>query len=244
MPMLRALEVHSPISNIVTSDVTSLHAPSEALQKSQQLSIILLSARENISQQGIKRHNMTQEEKEERIKQFWASDPDKGRMYEHYVGYIFEKSGYRVEYFGRRQGNKDMGRDLICQKGHNTMIVQCKYHDSAKGTESVKCIYQLFGTCREYSLDHPDQIVIGALYTTGKVAITAQSSAAKLGILFKAEHTLKIFPRIRCLHNKRIYYLPTDKDYDMIETNLAAGDCYCKTIDEAERKGFTWAHQV
>jgi hypothetical protein len=71
----------------------------------------------------------------------------------------------------------------------------------------------------------------------------ATKSAVKLGIRFKTEHQVNIFPRIKCLHNKKLYYRPTDIDYDMIDINLQAKDCYCMTIAEAEHMGFVWAHK-
>ncbi|HAV10946.1 MAG TPA: hypothetical protein DCX32_00140 [Candidatus Moranbacteria bacterium] len=55
-----------------------------------------------------------------RYKSKWAI----GRDYEMYVGYLYEKAGYRIEYKGILDGFKDLGRDLIAMKGNDVCIIQ------------------------------------------------------------------------------------------------------------------------
>ena len=50
-----------------------------------------------------------------------------GRDYERYIGYLYEKEGWTVNYQGIEKGLEDLGRDLICKKGNLIEIVQCKY---------------------------------------------------------------------------------------------------------------------
>ena len=49
-----------------------------------------------------------------------------GRLYERYVGYIWEMKGYNVDYVGIFKGYEDLGRDLICHKGNEIVVIQCK----------------------------------------------------------------------------------------------------------------------
>ena len=50
-----------------------------------------------------------------------------GISFERYVGYLYEKDGYHVTYFGAKSGIEDLGRDLIATKNGETLIIQCKY---------------------------------------------------------------------------------------------------------------------
>ena len=49
-----------------------------------------------------------------------------GIQYERYIGYLYEQDGFKVEYHGALQGKEDIGIDLICKKGEEVQIVQCK----------------------------------------------------------------------------------------------------------------------
>ena len=41
-----------------------------------------------------------------------------GRLYERYVGYLYEQEGWSVTYKGIVDGLNDLGRDLICIKNN------------------------------------------------------------------------------------------------------------------------------
>lgn len=187
--------------------------------------------------------DITKEERNKRVQEFWnkLTNGDKakaGKLYEQYVGYMYEKAGYYVEYNGILKQNQDMGRDLICQRGHRTIIIQCKYSQSPKGIVKVACVHQLFGSYWQYALEHPSELVRGVLYTPANVEGSAKEAACKLGIILKYQHKLDIFPRIKCIHKKRIYYVPDDMIYDRIAINLEAGDIYCYTEKSAREKGY------
>jgi Restriction endonuclease len=49
-----------------------------------------------------------------------------GRDYERYVGYLREREGWKVSYQGIFAGLDDLGRDLICSRGDELEVVQCK----------------------------------------------------------------------------------------------------------------------
>ena len=51
---------------------------------------------------------------------------DAGLRYERYLGYLYEKQGWSVEYVGAIKGFEDFGRDLICTKAGEVYVVQAK----------------------------------------------------------------------------------------------------------------------
>src|SRR3989339_418402 len=87
-----------------------------------------------------------------------------GRLYERYVGYLFEKEGYDVEYVGIFKGFEDLGRDLICKKGKNITIIQCKNWSKFR-TIYEKHIFQFFGTVFQYRDENPKHNVKAIFYT-------------------------------------------------------------------------------
>ena len=49
-----------------------------------------------------------------------------GQLYERQIRYLYETKGWRVDPFGIEKGKSDLGRDLICTKGKQILIVQAK----------------------------------------------------------------------------------------------------------------------
>jgi hypothetical protein len=179
-----------------------------------------------------------------------------GRDYERYIGYLYENAGYKVEYMGIEKGLEDLGRDLICVKGNETEIVQCKFWAKHK-TIHEKHINQLFGTAVKYFIDHnqdikhknkntlfPELINLGQIkatfITSTKLSETAKNFAAALGVKFVEEQMLDKYPLIKCnisSNGDRIYHLPFDQQYD--KTLIKNKDeFYASTVKEAEDKGF------
>ncbi|MDR3898273.1 MAG: restriction endonuclease [Duodenibacillus sp.] len=164
-----------------------------------------------------------------------------GRLYERYLGWLYEKNGYSVIYNGIEQGVEDMGRDLICSKPEETIIVQAKCWSQSK-TIHEKHVYQLYGTMCTFKIEHPGvKKVRAVLYLTTQLSPIARQAAAMLRIKVEENFSLdKGFPMIKCNIGKsgeKIYHLPFDQQYDKTQIRNA-GERYCTTVAEAEKYGF------
>ncbi|SFB01739.1 restriction endonuclease [Selenomonas ruminantium] len=177
-----------------------------------------------------------------------------GRDYERYIGYLYEKKGYKVKYFGIEEGLEDLGRDLICFRGNDIHIVQCKCWSEKKEIHE-KHINQLFGTTVMYYLSEinphgnlsefynyiKEGRIIPVFVTTTKFSSTARKFANSLNVLLMTV-PLEDYPMIKCNINRntgeRIYHLPFDQQYDKCIINPAEGEFYAKTVKEAEENGF------
>ncbi len=165
-----------------------------------------------------------------------------GRLYERYVGYLYEEKGYDVEYFGIFQGFEDLGRDLICRKRDEVVIVQCKNWAKFR-TIYEKHIFQFFGTVFHFKDSNPNKKVMGMFYSTTKLSDFAKRFSKELGIGLEENHTFdKSYPCIKCNISKKdgqkIYHLPFDQQYDTVKIEPKTGEFYCKTVKEAENAGF------
>lgn len=166
-----------------------------------------------------------------------------GIEYERYVGYCYEKKGYRVRYNGATEGLEDMGRDLIISKDKKMYVIQCKRW-SVEKTIHEKHIFQLYGTTILQKMEHPDCTVGSLFITTTSLSDLAKSCADYLDITVVENFPLKEYPLIKCNVSKdgdQIYHLPFDQQYDRVIINLSDGDFYASTIAEAESKGFRHA---
>ena len=166
-----------------------------------------------------------------------------GIEYERYVGYCYEKKGYRVRYNGATEGLEDMGRDLIISKDNKMYAIQCKRW-SVEKTIHEKHIFQLYGTTILQKMEHPDCTVGSLFITTTSLSDLAKSCADYLDITVVENFPLKEYPLIKCNVSKdgdQIYHLPFDQQYDRVIINPSDGDFYASTIAEAESKGFRHA---
>ena len=168
-----------------------------------------------------------------------------GRDYELYVGYLYDKKGYSVDYFGSYMGLEDLGRDLIVRKGTATIIIQCKYWSQHKQIHE-KHILQLYGTIICYCLENgePTSNVKGVLVTNTNLSDTAKKMAEHLGIKYKEHLEKGDYPCIKCNINydeyggiTKIYHLPFDQKYDVTKIDKK-GEFYAMTVEEAEKAGF------
>ena len=184
-----------------------------------------------------------------------------GRDYERYIGYLYENQGYKVEYFGIEKGFEDLGRDLVCVRGNEIEIVQCKCWANHK-TIHEKHINQLYGTAVKYYIEHrqiaynhgmltlfPDLVNSGQIratfITSTKLSDIAKKFANALGVKVVEDKPLLRYPMIKCnigVNGTKIYHLPFDQQYDntLIRNN---GEFYASTVIEAEAKGFRRAYR-
>jgi hypothetical protein len=164
-----------------------------------------------------------------------------GRDYERYIGHIYETNGYDVYYQGILEGFDDLGRDLICKKEDQTIIIQCKRWAQRK-TIHEKHVTQLYGTVIRYIIDHPNEKVSALLYTTTKLSDRAKDFANHLEIQIIEGFPLQKYPLIKCnisrRNSEKIYHLPFDQQYDRILIEQERNECYLETVEEAETLGY------
>lgn len=178
------------------------------------------------------------------LDRFWDRNKSKrliGRLYERYVGYLYEKEGYQVDYIGIFKGFEDLGRDLICKKENEYIIIQCKYWSHFK-TIYEKHIFQFFGTVFQYRDSFPSQNVHAIFYTSTQLSDLARRFANELKIELKENCKLdKSYPCIKCNINistkEHIYHLPFDQQYDRTKI-VNDGEFYSPTVRIAEEAGF------
>ena len=179
-----------------------------------------------------------------------------GKMYERYVGYIYEAQGYDVDYRGIEMGLKDGGIDLICRKNGEILLVQCK-NWKLESTIYEKHICQLFGASKFYDKSHIQQEYSDGLFAdiewdrvtpvfvaTTKLDEHAVEVAKTLGVEVRNITFDKKYPIIKCNINDgaKIYHLPMDQMYDFTKI-YKPGERYVSTVKEAEALGFRRAHR-
>lgn len=180
----------------------------------------------------------------DRYKKRKHSNLEIGRIYERFLGYIYEKEGWVVKFTGIIEGFDDLGRDLICTKGNEIHIVQAKNWSKFKIIRE-KYLYQHFATTTHYKLQNlisKKNKVVPVFFSTIDFSDMAKKVAKALNIKIK---TLKLdwdYPMIKCNINpqskEKIYHLPFDQQYDKIIIGNNEGECYVYTVAQATAKGF------
>jgi hypothetical protein len=168
-----------------------------------------------------------------------------GKMYERYVGYLYEKEGWEVEYFGIHKRYEDLGRDLIAKKGDQVHIIQCKNWSKFK-TIYENHVFQLFGTTYSIQSENPSKKVTPVFYCSTKLSETANEFAKRLGIEVHQNHKFEEYPCIKCnvsAKGEKIYHLPFDQQYDNTKIIAGSSEFYAATVAEAEKKGFRRAYR-
>lgn len=179
------------------------------------------------------------------LDRFWKRRKSKwfiGILYERYIGYLFEEKGYVVNYHGIEKGLEDRTRDLICKKGNQTVLIQCKNWSEYR-TIYDKHIFQFFGSVFQYQHNNPEEKVTAMFYTSTKLSDLARIFANELNIGIEEQCKFDItYPSIKCNISKgsgeKIYHLPFDQQYDKVNIEKNKGEFYSLTVAEAESKGF------
>lgn len=164
-----------------------------------------------------------------------------GKIYERYIGYLYEKDEYLVTYSGIREGFEDLGRDLIAKKKNEILIIQCK-NWSKESIIYERHIYQLFGTAEHFQKEFPDKKVKPVFITTADLSTHARTAADSLKIEVRVIPLRKDYPMIKCNINSKgkLYHLPCDdaSTYDNIQITERTGEAFVYTIEEAIKLGF------
>ncbi|MBY0340912.1 MAG: hypothetical protein K2Q19_07085 [Rhodocyclaceae bacterium] len=170
------------------------------------------------------------------------SNVEIGRIFERYIGYLYECDGWTVTYFGATEGLEDMGRDLICIKGNSLHIVQAKYWAKHK-TIHEKHVFQLYGTSVLLPLTKSESKgmrITPVFVATTSLSETARWAAEHLGVVIRPLDMDHNYPLIKCNINgkSKIYHLPFDQQYDRVRIKPELGELYAQTAHEAEQHGF------
>lgn len=213
--------------------------------------------------------NLSEEERNQRALNRYLkgnkSNSEIGKLYERYVGYLYEQKGYKVDYVGIKKGFDDLGRDLICTNDEETLVVQCKYWSSHKQIREAH-INQLYGTTVKHFIDEfkekslqikntlfPDLLfrdevnIKPVFFTSTTLSETAEDFANALGIKIIQEHPFDYnYPMIKCNLNSKtgqgIYHLPIDQQYDNVLMQNEERK-YVKTVKEAMELGCRRAYR-
>lgn len=192
----------------------------------------------------------TDEKNQLALDRYWTRHKSKwqiGKMYERYVGYLYEKDGYDVEYVGIFKGLEDLGRDIIATKGNEIVVVQCKNWSKFR-TIYEKHIFQFFGTVFQFRDSNPGKKVKAVFATSTELSDLARRFAKELGIELKENFKMdKGYPCIKCnisrIDKTKIYHLPFDQQYDKVKIETKKGEFYCTTTQEASKHGFRRAYK-
>jgi Restriction endonuclease len=165
---------------------------------------------------------------------------DAGLKYERYLGSLYEKDGWFVEYIGALNGLEDYGRDLICSKNNVVRVIQAKRWKE-NSPLYMKHVVQIFGTTlllqQERSLlETPTPMLV----STSAFAEDSKKAAQALNVKLVVMPLDKNYACIK-VHKSRngeaIYHLPFDQQYDRIKMDVNKGDAFVKSVKDALKMG-------
>lgn len=225
------------IDDLIRQIIEKKEKPLEELEEPDDAAKIWLTRAEYMSLPTAQKYQLA-------LDRYWQKPKSKwqiGRDYERYIGYLYESRGYNVYYQGIIKGLEDLGRDLICVKDNDAIIVQCKYWSKEKQIHE-KHIFQLYGTLIAYQIDNPDKNSYACFVTSTNLSERAKQFVNKLGMEVFENYPLDVYPCIKCNVSRRdgakIYHLPFDQQYDKTLVEEERNECYVKTVKEAEDLGF------
>ena len=128
-----------------------------------------------------------------------------GHFYERQIRYLYETKGWMVEPYGILKGKSDLGRDLICTKKKQVLIIQAK-NWSVKNKKTIypKHLMQLAGSILHYINQNPKhKIPTGVFITTAKFHDDTKKVAKALNIQHRNIKLDKNYPMIKCNINRK-----------------------------------------
>ena len=160
---------------------------------------------------------------------FTSSNAGINKRYRIYIGYLYERMGWDVDY--------SFGKNLISRKDNKIIVTL---------TESVSTIdldnmYSLVGTAMEYRKDNINDTVSAMCITSSALISRVKSLAQKFNIAVREHFYFRNFPCVRCkadVDGQKVYYVPDDEEYLSVKVNLLRGDKYCWSAEDAEYVGF------
>jgi len=195
------------------------------------------------------------------FKEKHLSNLEVGRLYERYIGYLYEGDDWAVNFKGIIEGFNDLGRDLICIKGDQHRIVQAKCWSKHKEIHE-KHVYQLHASALHYRMSLRKTLkaagkrkseikefmrsinIKSVVCTTNDLSETADEVVKFLGDQMEHKQVAlsKDYPMIKCnvgkTDKRKLYHLPFDPQYDSIIIGNMDGEQYVETVQEAEELGF------
>ena len=190
--------------------------------------------------------NLTTTERNQRaLDRYWTRPKSKwhiGKMYERYIGHLYEMEGYEVEYSGIKKRLEDLGRDLIAKKDDEIVVIQCKNWSQFRKIHE-NSVFQFFGTVFQFREENPDKKVKAVFYCTNKLSPLASNFAKALKIELKEDFKMdRKYPCIKCnisrVDGEKIYHMPFDQQYDNVTIEPHRNEFFCATVAEAEQAGF------
>lgn len=187
----------------------------------------------------------------EKYRNSWKDKLNIGLEFERYCGYLYEKKGYQVKYWGILNGKADGGIDLIAKNKTKILYIQCKYWKTSKLIRE-NTIAQLFGSALKMAIDNGEtydsfikkvetQQIRIILLTKTEISEEAKEFCKKLNVIYQEKIEIAPdYPRVKLVYGEdKIFYIPTDLQYDNIifsSTNKEYSRSY--TCKEAEKLGY------
>lgn len=171
------------------------------------------------------------------------SPEELGKRYERYIGYLYEKMKFKVDFNGITKRKEDRGIDIIAKKKNEIYVIQCKrYGKDSEVHENT--IHQLYGVTQFYKSKNSNYFVFGVLYTANdNLDLNAREVLEHFNLKHIVEpHPLnEDYPLVKCNISdgrEKIYHLPGIGMYDRIKIEYNKGECYVETENDAIALGF------
>ncbi len=164
------------------------------------------------------------------------------QMYERYIGFLNESRGHEVIYSRLLEKDNESGFDLLVRTKGEVLVIRAKYSRDNKVIQGDE-IFQLQGAMTHYRLTHKSEnyVVRPVFYTSAKFSQSAQDIAKKLGVELTNLELNTNYPMVKCCafqSGQKLYFLPTDSEYDEIAMSLHDESCFVQTVEDAKKKGF------